>query len=128
MTGHTKILIATVVVVALAMVFLLVGPRVFLGLAIARSAKLQSAQLERARPRFDALVRNKLKIGDTVDDAKKVLSEAGLEFTSENRQSPRLLRSAYPAAGPGGAFLIEVTLDEQDRISKIDIQDFIDVP
>jgi hypothetical protein len=110
------------------LVFLLLAPRIFLGLAITHSISHQSVQLESARPRFDALVRSKLKVGDTVDDAKRVLSEAGLEFTIENERSPRLLRSVYHAGSTGAAFLIEVALDGQDRISKIDIQDFIDVP
>jgi hypothetical protein len=69
-----------------------------------------------------------LKIGDTIDGAKRVLSEAGVEFTIDNTASPPPLRSVYYADGPGPGFIIELELDKSDRISKIDIQDFIDVP
>jgi hypothetical protein len=128
MARQKTILIVTTAVAAVALIFLLLAPRIFLGLAITHSISHQSAQLESARPRFDTLVRNKLKVGDTVDDAKKVLSEAGLEFTIDDERSQRLLRSVYHAGEAGAAFRIEVTLDGRDRISKIDIQDFIDVP
>jgi len=104
-------------------------PDVFLGFAIGRSVKQQTAQIERARPKFNSAIVQNLNVGDSLEHARKVLSDAGLEFTIDKEASPPILRSVYPAGDhPGPGFLIQLELDTRDRIAKIDIQDYVDVP
>jgi hypothetical protein len=121
MTRQKKILIIAAIVLGIAAFGYLAGPRILFGLAIGEAIRHNTAKLDRARPRFDALIRNKLKVGDSFDHAKKVLTDAGLQFTVERDESPPILRSVYLADGPGPGWVIELEIDKQDRISKVDI-------
>ncbi len=92
---------------------------------VAASLKEQEARNEAATPLLDAVVTRKLKIGDTVDHAKEVLAAAGLDSHIEHF-APEL-RSIY-RTGHGCGFTIVLLLDNQERISKIDVQPFFTGP
>jgi hypothetical protein len=121
MTRQQKILIVAAVVLAIAAFGYLAAPRILFGLAIGEAIRHNTTKLDRARPRFDALIRNKLKVGDSLEHGKKILTDAGLEVMIDREESPPILRSVYLADGPGPGWVIELELDKQDRISKIDI-------
>jgi hypothetical protein len=101
MTRQKKLLIIAAVLLAIVAFAYFVGPRILFGLAIGEAIRHNTAKLDRARPRFDALVRNKLKVRDSLEHAKEVLTDAGLDFTIDNEESPPVLRSVYLADGPG---------------------------
>jgi len=122
-----KILITAALAVIIGVLAYFLLPGALLGFAIARSAQEQTLQIEGARPLFDAVVRKKLTIGDSLEHAKKVLKDAGLEFTIDRDLAhPKLYSMCHAGRGPG--FSIELELDSDDRIARIDIQDYVDVP
>lgn len=88
---------------------------------VAQSLHEQAVRIEAAKPLFDAVVTQKLKVGDTAEHAKKVLSEAGLPFAVD-KVGPPVLRSIY-RTGAGSGFTIALELDGEDRVSKIDIRE-----
>ena len=76
------------------------------------------------------MVLQKLKIGQPFEDAQKILRDAELSVLIDNEESPGKLTSFYPAnhveRGPG--FAIELKFDNQNKVSKIDIQEVTDMP
>jgi hypothetical protein len=120
MTRQKKLLTIAAVLLAIVAFTYFVGPRILFGLAIGEAIRHNTAKLDRARPRFDALVRNKLEVGGSLEHAKEVLTDAGLDFTIDNEKSPPVLTSVYLADGPGPGWLIELQL-KHDRVSEIDI-------
>ena len=85
-------------------------------------------QNEGAKPLFDAVVTKKLKIGDSLDHAKQVLGNAGLGFDVVRAPFPRpMVRSIYRASRWSG-FTIQLELNDQNRISKIDIREYFTGP
>ncbi len=93
--------------------------------SVAESFREQRVRNDAAKPLLDAVVTRKIKIGDTVDHAKQILTDAGLDFHFE-RFTPEL-RSIY-RTGPGCGFTIVLALDSQERISKIDVRPFFTGP
>ncbi|HYR22480.1 MAG TPA: hypothetical protein VEP30_06115 [Chthoniobacterales bacterium] len=130
MTRRRKILITAAVVVVVAAAAYIVVPRIMFGISLGRLVRHQQAEIEQMRPHFNLAIGQRLRVGQSIEDAKKILSAAGLEFLINEEQSPPTLTSFYPPthaeAGPG--FLIELKIDNQNRISKIDIQEVTDMP
>jgi hypothetical protein len=124
-----KILItATVALLVIAVVYFL--PRIGFAISLSRSMQHQQAEIERMRPGFNAAILQRLSVGQSVEDAEKVLNDAGLNFQINREVSPPKLTSMYPPGhsevGPG--FLIELELGSGNRISKIDMKEIIDAP
>ncbi len=111
--------VAGVVIVAVIAYFVL--PGVLFERAVWSSIREQQLLLEGATPLFDTVIAQKLKVGDSLEHAKKVLSDAGQEFTVDSDYpSGRKLQSIC-RIGRGAAFVIELHLDSEERIAKIDI-------
>ncbi|MGL5806315.1 MAG: hypothetical protein ACRC2R_09545 [Xenococcaceae cyanobacterium] len=77
----------------------------------------QQMRIEAVRPLFDTVVTKQIRIGDSVDDVKRTLTNAGLSF-SEHKQT---LHSLYYAGG-GCGISLQVTFDASRRVVKIDVQ------
>ena len=111
--------------VSLVLVPLLAGCASFEAM-VARSLREQGVRNEAVKPLLDTVVTKKLKIGDSVDQAKKVLTDAGLEFAID-KIGPPVLRSIY-RTGSGCGFTIVLGIDAEQRISKIDVREFYTGP
>lgn len=92
---------------------------------IKESLREQGALNDAAKPLLEAVITNRIKVGDTVDHAKQVLAEAGLTAYSD-RTAPQL--SALYRTGPGCGFTIALDVDRQNRIEKIEIRPFFTGP
>jgi hypothetical protein len=88
---------------------------------VAESLREQAARNEAAKPLLDAVVAKKLKIGDSIERAKEVLSDAGLTFEVD-KIGALVLRSIY-RTGDGCGITIALEIDSEQRISKIDIRE-----
>ena len=95
--------------------------------AVAESLRRQAALNAAAKPAFDAAVTSKLKVGDSLEHAQEVLRSARLEFSVERRISPARLDSIL-RTGDSCGFRINLELDAQDRISKMDIREVFTGP
>jgi len=62
-----------------------------------------------------------MKVGDSLEHAQKVLTDAGQEFNVDSDHPGRKLQSIC-RVGRGAAFVIELHLDSSDHIAKIDIR------
>jgi hypothetical protein len=90
--------------------------------------KEQGVRNEAVKPLLDAVVTKKLKIGDSLDQAKKVLGDAGLDFTVDRPPLPRRVLHSIYRAGPYSGFTIQLELDGEDRITKIEIREYFTGP
>lgn len=79
------------------------------------------------KPRLDATVTTKLKVGDSLAHAKQVLSDAGLGSHLEEHP-PRPILKSILRGGRWSGFSIAVELDDRRRIAKIDIREFFTAP
>jgi hypothetical protein len=122
MTRRKKLLLGggILAAVAAAVAFFML-PGVLFDRAVWHSIHEQQLLLEGATPLFDTVIAQQLKVGDSLDHAKKVLTDAGQEFdVDSDYPSGRKLQSIC-RVGRGAAFVIELHLDSQDHIAKIDI-------
>jgi hypothetical protein len=129
MTRRKKFLfsggVAVVVVAVVAYFFL---PGFLFERAVWHSLHEQELLLEGATPLFDSMIAQKLKVGDSLERAKKVLADAGQEFNVDSDYpSGRKLQSIC-RVGRGAAFVIELHLDKDERIAKIDIRKALSGP
>ncbi|HVU47668.1 MAG TPA: hypothetical protein VHD85_16175 [Terracidiphilus sp.] len=127
MTRRKKIILLGSVAV-LGIAAFLVGPSLFFSFAVGRSLREQRLQNEGAKPLFDAVVTKKLKAGDSLEHAKEVLSNAGLGCDVVRAPFPRPMIQSIYHAGPWSGFTIQLELDTQDRISKVDIHEYFTGP
>jgi hypothetical protein len=96
--------------------------------AVERSIAEQELLLEGATPLFDTVIAKKLVVGDTLEHVKKILADAGQEFTVETSPFlPHRLQSIC-RVGRGAGFSIEVGLDNDDRVTKVEITKFYEGP
>jgi hypothetical protein len=123
----TLVIVGSAGAVILAVVACVFQPRDSLTRAVERSFAEQRLLFERATPRFDSLIAKKLAVGDTLEHAKKVLSDAGQKFTMDERLSHRRLTSIFPV-GQGAGFLVELDIDNHNKISNVDITKFYNGP
>jgi hypothetical protein len=127
MTLRNKIIIlSSVTVLGIAGYF--VVPDLYLSTAFAWSFREQGLQNQAVKPLFDAVVTKKLKVGDSLEHAKEVLSSAGLGFDVVRAPFPRPMVQSIYRAGRWSGFTIQLELDSQDRISKIDIREYFTGP
>lgn len=122
MTRRKKFLISggvAMIVLAVAAFFFL--PGFLFDRAVWHSIHEQQLLLEGATPLFDTVIVQRLKVSESLDHAKKVLTDAGQQFDIDSDYpSGRKLQSIC-RVGRGAAFVIELHLDSQDHIAKIDI-------
>ncbi len=117
--------VAVVVAAVVAYFFL---PGFLFDRAVWHSLHEQELLLEGATPLFDTVIAQKLKVGDSLEHAKKVLSDAGQEFNVDSDYpSGRKLQSIC-RVGRGAAFVIELHLDKDEHIAKIDIRKALSGP
>ncbi len=126
MTTRTKILIAGSVLLS-GVVLVLIGPRLLFDWAVTRSITEQGIRVQAVKPLFDTVVTSRLKVGDTLEHAKEVLSYAGLDYSIAKEPLPHELQSTY-RAGDGSGFYVKLTLSRDDRITKVEIHDFYTGP
>ncbi len=129
MTLPTKkkiIILGSVAVLGIAAYF--VGPDLYFSFVVGRSLREQGLQNEGAKPLFDAVVTKKLRVGDSLEHAKEVLSSAGLGFDVVRAPFPRPMIQSIYRAGRWSGFTIQLELDSQDSISKIDIHEYFTGP
>jgi hypothetical protein len=130
MTLRKKLLIAgsAAGAVAIAAIAYFLLPSYLFSRAVEHSMQQQALLLEGATPLFDTVIAKRLVVGDSLEHAKKVLTDAGQEFTVETDPTlPRRLQSNIPV-GRGAGFLVQLDLDSKDRISKVDITKFYEGP
>jgi len=129
MTRRRKFLftgIAAAVVVAITSYFVL--PGILFDRAVWHSLHEQELLLEGATPLFDTVIAQKLKVGDNLEHAKKVLTDAGQEFNVDSDYPTGRKLQSICRFGRGAAFVIELHLDSNECISKIDIRKALSGP
>src|SRR5437868_2951509 len=85
MTLRKKLLLSgTVAAAAIGIAAYLFLPGVLFERAVWRSIQEQQLLLEGATPLFDTVIAQKLKVGDSLEHAEKVLTDAGQEFTVDS--------------------------------------------
>jgi len=109
-------------VVVIAIIGYLVLPGILFDRAVWHSLHEQELLLEGATPLFDTVIAQKLKVGDSLEHAKKVLTDAGQEFNVDSDYPAGRKLESICRVGRGAAFVIELHLDSSDRIAKIDIR------
>src|SRR2546430_14047590 len=122
MTLRKKLLLIGAVaaaVIGIAAYFIL--PGVLFERAVWRSIREQELLLEGATPLFDTVIAQRLKVGDSLEHAKKVFADAGQEFDVDSDYPTGRKLQSRCIVGRGAAFVVELHLDSTDRIAKIDI-------
>jgi len=106
----------------------LAWPYVAFSHAVSRAFHEQGVRNDAVKPLFEAVITNKLQVGDSFEQAIEVLNYAGLNYTVIREPHPQpMIQSTY-WAGSGSGFSIRLELDRQDRISKIDIREYFTGP
>jgi TonB family protein len=90
------------------------------------SLRSQQARNEAARPLFDAAVVKRLVVGDTLENAKNVLRGAGVPV--DQKQNLLSVFSTKYRTGEGCGYSLYLSYDTHERISKIEIMEFISGP
>src|SRR5579864_4800788 len=97
--------VAVIVLVVAALFFL---PGFLFDRGVWHSIHEQQLLLEGATPLFDTVIAQRLKVGDSLDHAEKVLTDAGQQFNVDSDYpSGRKLQSIC-RVGRGAAFVIEL--------------------
>ena len=78
-----------------------------------------------AKPLVDAAVTQKLKVGDTLEHAKKVFKDAGLAYSVESTLNPGAQLNSFYPTGQGCGIRVRLDIDANGNISKIDIRESI---
>lgn len=127
MTLRKKIIIFCSVA-ALGIAAYFVVPELYFSFVVGRSLREQGLQNQGAKPLLDAVVTKRLKVGDSLEHVKEVLSNAGLGFEVVREPFPRPAVHSIYRTGRWSGFTIKLELDSQDRISKIDIREYFTGP
>ena len=88
----------------------------------------QRIQNAAAKPLFEAAVTRQLKVGDSLAHVQDVLTYAGLGYEVVRGPFPRPVVQSIYRAGRLSGFQIQLELDNDDRVSKIDIHEYFTGP
>jgi hypothetical protein len=124
--GLKKKLLILGAVAAFGGVAYIVIPRICIGYAVARSLHDQGLLDEAARPRVDAIM-GKIRVGDSLAQAEKALTEGRLSYEVDRIFPPPRLESLY-RAGPDSGYSITLELGPNDKIAKIDVREVLTGP
>ena len=128
MTLRKGVAMGGLAAIAIAVIAYFALPSYFLSRAVESSLREQQLLLEGATPLFDTVIVKKLVVGDSLEHAEKVLSDAGQEFTLEKKSPSGQKLQSICHVGRGAGFLVQLDVDTEDRISKVDITKFYEGP
>lgn len=106
----------------------LAAPSLALIVLVPISVAWQGHELRVAKPEFDRLVTSQLRVGQSLDDAERVLTAAGLTFTVADWWPRHGMLQSGKEVGRGYGFQVQLLLDPQRRISTIDVQPYTTAP
>jgi hypothetical protein len=93
---------------------------------VSRDLQEQGRLNDAAKPRVDAVMKD-IHVGDTLGHAEQVLAEAHFGYTIDRSPSHPRLQSSF-RAGPESGFSIELKLDRDDKVTKVDVHPYFTGP